>query len=150
MTEFEIAGVQYRASPMGARDDYSVCRRLTGLLKNIDMDSLRGADGGMAMGLAIAAYAGDMPQDDVDYIFDKVLPKVQRNINGVWMAFAAQNGALMDNSIDMATLVAVMRNVLTPLVMSFLRSTMPELFSPPPAAASATTSSTSPAATTGS
>ena len=143
MREFEIDGVQYRVMPFakGARDEYSICRRLTGLLKNIDVAAMRssGENARMTMGLALAAYAGDMPQDDVDFIFDKVLPCVQRNLGGTWSVLAAPNGALMDNTISLSTLVSVMREVMTPVVTDFLRQQMPGLFSSAAAQASNTT-----------
>lgn len=124
MVEFEINGVQYRASAMDARRQFHVARRLSMLFKA--PASVLQETGDQAGIDAIAGFLdviAEMPDRDLDYVIDACLDTVSKKDGGAWSALR-RDGVLM-YELDLYTQGAIVYHVIKAALAGFFAS-LPE------------------------
>ena len=126
MLEFEINGVQYRASTMDARRQFHVARRLSSVLSpSADAIGKLTPDADSKAGF-IAAIDGffealsTLPDDQLDYVIDACLDTVSRKDGGAWSPIR-RGGALMYD-LDLYTQGAIVYHVVKGALDGFFAS----------------------------
>ena len=126
MTEFEINGVQYRASTMDARRQFHVARRLssvfgpsTDALSKVKSD----ADTKTSIVAAINGFfdaLGTLPDDQLDYVIDACLDTVSRKDGTQWSPI--RRGGAMMYDLDLFTQSAIVYHVVRGALDGFFGS----------------------------
>jgi hypothetical protein len=125
MIEFEINGVQYRASTMDARRQFHVARRLSSVLSP-SADAINGVKDSDSKGAFIAAVnsfvdaVSKLPDDQLDYVIDACLDTVSRKDGGAWSPI--RRGGAMMYDLDLYTQAAIVYHVVRGAVDGFFAS----------------------------
>lgn len=137
MTDFEIAGINYRAGSMNAIKQLQVVRRLAPIMASLAGPDLQGAMEGNAesfsaiVGPLTEAFAA-MSDENTEYILGACLGICQREIPGglgwtpVW---SAQAKALMFDDIKLIQLAQIIGKVIAANIGDFT-SALPRTISP--------------------
>ena len=126
MIEFEINGVQYRASTMDARRQFHVARRLSSVLSpSADALGKLAPDADSKAGF-IAAIDGffealsTLPDDQLDYVIDACLDTVSRKDGSQWSSI--RRGGAMMYDLDLYTQGAIVWHVVKGALDGFFGS----------------------------
>lgn len=125
MVEFEINGVQYRASAMDARRQFHVARRLSSVLSP-SADAINGVKGGDSKAAFVAAVnsfvdaVSKLPDDQLDYVIDACLDTVSRKDGSQWSPI--RRGGAMMYDLDLYTQGAIVYHVVRGALDGFFAS----------------------------
>lgn len=128
MTEFEINGVQYRASTMDARRQFHVARRISSILTPSN-DAIKGVKGNDNKAAFIAAIDGffealsSLPDDQLDYVIDACLDTVSRKDGTQWSPI--RRGGAMMYDLDLYTQGAIVYHVVKGALDGFFATLPP-------------------------
>ena len=128
MIEFEIGGVQYRASTMDARRQFHVARRLSSVLSpSADaINGVKGSDSKAAFVAAVNSFVdavSKLPDDQLDYVIDACLDTVSRKDGSQWSPI--RRGGAMMYDLDLYTQGAIVYHVVRGALDGFFAS-LPE------------------------
>lgn len=129
MLEFEINGVQYRASTMDARRQFHVARRLSSVLAPSADAIDKSKDDKSSRGGIIAALDGffdalsSMPDAQLDYVIDACLDTVSRKDGGAWSPI--RRGGAMMYDLDLYTQSVIVYHVVRGALDGFFASLPP-------------------------
>lgn len=130
MTEFEVNGVQYRASTMDARRQFHVARRLSSVMST-SADAFEYTKSGNKRKRSdktafVAALNGfvdalsSMPDEQLDYVIDACLDTVSRKDGGAWSPI--RRGGTMMYDLDLYTQGAIVYHVVRGALDGFFAS----------------------------
>lgn len=115
MIEFEVGGHRYKASPLNAKMQWNVARRLAPV-----MAGMAGAEGENIF-TQIAKSVSGLSDADSDYVIDAVLATVLREqgADKGWASVMTKGGAMMFDDIDMAAMLQIVFRVLQEQLSGF-------------------------------
>jgi hypothetical protein len=104
MKEFEINGVQYSASKIGAREQFHIVRRLAPVLGEI-IPAVQSGDTANGLPKAATAISG-LSDSDADYVLFGLLQSVKRKqAQGLGWSPVSTGNQLMFEDIDMGVML---------------------------------------------
>ena len=104
MTEFEIAGIKYRANPMDARRQFHVAMKLVGVMGDVS-----------ELGNPMRALSA-MSLEDSDFVINACLAVVERQMPGEagWGPIMTPTGIFMHE--DLRTNLAALMQIVIPVI----------------------------------
>lgn len=132
MHEFEVNGHRYVSTPMNARDQYRVAKRLgvaAGLLQDVNWDK-----GSKAFVIPFILASSRMPDEQSDYIIDTCLNTVRLMTDNNTPAPLMAKGQMMRQDMSMNEMLEIVGRVLRANLADFfpeLQSALMEVVSRP-------------------